>query len=282
MALLSFGRIRTVHALLFGRNPSNEAQNVIVGPAGQLHSADFLLEVNKGNVSGHSLIHKFGNNKSFSTTIQDVWAQTGTLTHLQAAETMNVISSDTVNDISTGSNARVITLEGLDANFNVVTEDVTLLATAVTTTQSFIRVYRMYVKAVGTYGVANVGAITATATTAATVQNNIAIGDGQSGTTHYTIPTGFTGYLIRVSASVDASKTANFHWNMRENADDVTVPFSPKRILHHWEGIITTDLRLLANHVFAAKTDIWVSGDMTSVTGEVDFDYDLLLVADGY
>lgn len=240
---------------------------------------DFLLEVNKGLVPGHSLIHKFGQNLVATTIEQDVWGQGGVMSFLQAAETMDVVSSDTINDISTGDNARTVTIIGLDANFNEISEDITLLATAVTTTQEFIRVYRMYVTGTGTYGATNAGNITATATTEGTVQCNISIDDGQSGTTHLTIPAGYTGYLFRVSITVDSNQACDFHLIKREGADVVAAPFTPYRSIHHWEGISQEGETLGAYHELPEKTDVWFTCKMKQATGEVDVDYDVLLVA---
>lgn len=247
-----------------------------------LRNTDFLIEVNKGKIPGHSLIHKFGQNLLASTTEQDVWGQGGIMTFLQAAETMDVISTDTVNDISTGSNARVVTLFGLDASFNVIEEDVTLLATAVTTAKAFMRVYRMKVKEVGAYGATNAGIITATASAAATVQCDVSIGDGQSGTTHYTVPAGFTAYIVRVSITVNAAQSCDFHLHIREDADIVTSPFSPTRAIHHWEGISQEGEDLKANHVLPEKTDAWFTCEMSAASGEVDVDYDILLIDNSY
>lgn len=248
-----------------------------------LRNTDFLIEVNKGKIPGHSLIHKFGQNLNATTTEQDVWGQGGVMSFLQAAETMDVVSSDTVNDISTGANARVVTVIGLDANFNVIEEDVTLLATPVTTIASFIRVYRMKVKEVGTYGATNLGSITATATTATTIQCNISIGDSQSGTTHYTVPTGYTAFILRISLTVDAAQSCDFHLLVRDDADLVAAPFSPTRVIHHWEGITQEGENLKANHKLLEKTDVWFTCKMTGgASGEVDTDYDILLIDNNY
>jgi len=243
---------------------------------------DFLIEVNKGLVPGHSLIHKFGQNLGASTTEQDVWGQGGILAFLTAAETMDVISTDTTNDISTGNNARTVELTGLDASFNVITETVTLGATAVTTTASFIRVYRMKVVTVGTYGVTNLGTITATASSAGTVQCDVSVGDGQSGTTHYTVPAGFTAYILRISITTDAGKTCGYHLHAREDADTVAAPFAPSKAIHHWEGIAQEGEELKANHILQEKTDVWFTAAMTSGTGLVAVDYDILLIDNTY
>jgi len=244
---------------------------------------DFLIEVNKGLVPGHSLIHKFGHNLAASTTEEDVWGNGGIMTFLQGAETMDVLSSDTVNDISTGGNARTVEIIGVDADFNVVTETVILGATAVTTNATFIRVYRMKVVSVGTYGVNNAGVITATATTAGTVQCDILAGNGQSGTSHYTVPTGFTAFIVRISITVDGAQACDFHLYAREDADVIAAPFAPVRAIHHWEGISQEGEDLKANHVLPAKTDVWFTCKMTGGSpGKVDVDYDILLIDNAY
>lgn len=239
---------------------------------------DFLIEVGKGNVPGHSLVRVNGANSAASTTLQDIWGTGGVKVPLQAAETMDIVSTDTTNDISGGTGANVVRVVGVGATGASQTEDVTLLATVVPTIATFLRVDYIELVSVGTYGGSNLGAITATATTAATVQATMAIGEGRSGQSHYFVPLGFNAQLMRISITVDSNKTADVHMNERAAALDITTPFSPVISRHHWEGINYSEETFKANHLFSELTDIWFACQMTSGTGEVDVDYDILLI----
>ena len=90
-------------------------------------SKNFLDEVNQGNVEGATLIHKFGSNPDVGVTHVDIWEgapSVGSLVWMQTAETMDVVSTDVVNDISTGTGARTVIIIGLDTDFNEIIETV--------------------------------------------------------------------------------------------------------------------------------------------------------------
>ena len=157
---------------------------------------DFLIEVNKGNVAGHTLIHKFGRNALAGTSNEDVRYGGGTLTPLTAATTIEAISAS-ANDTSAGSGARTIKIWGVDINFAEVEATITMNGTTVTTAtaQTFLRVNKARVITTGTYDVANDGDITIRVVSAGATQIVIEAGTGVSQTTHYTIPAGKTGYF---------------------------------------------------------------------------------------
>jgi hypothetical protein len=94
-----------------------------------------------------------------------------------------------------------VLIQGLDASYNVLTETVTLNGqTAVTTTGSFFRINKMIVLTTGT-GLVNAGTIyigtgVVTAGVPATIYNTMPVGLNTSMSFSYTIPAGYTGYLI--------------------------------------------------------------------------------------
>lgn len=239
---------------------------------------DYLIEVNMGHIPGQKMEHWFGDNDAVGTSEEDIWGNGGTLFHLFSAETMDIISTDTTNDISTGSNAREIIIIGLDENFIEMNETVTLTASGNTTTQQFLRVFRMYVTKSGEYGNNNAGKITATASTNATVQSSIEIAEGQSTTTHYTVPAGKTAYMLRTSITMQTGKEVHVHINIRENANDTSIPFTALRKVHHWEGLdVPVQEKFDANHRFKEKTDIWFAGSVTTGSAIIQANYDLLV-----
>lgn len=240
---------------------------------------DFLAEVNFGNVPGYKLVHKFGSNSDVGTTKEDVWEQGGDIPWMIAAETLEVVSSDTTNDISTGDGARSVKITGLDDDFNEIVETIALAATPVTTTNLFRRILTLEVGGVGTYTGANQGDITITGTTSSNVHGKILADEGRSSQTQYTIPANKTGYIIRLSITVETGKTLNINLHNREGADIVVAPFTPSLHLHHWDGLDSpVEERFLANHRLEEKTDIWFDASVPLTSGGVDIDYDLLIV----
>ena len=130
------------------------------------------LEILKGQVPGHTLVHVHGHNAAVGTSFEDVWADSSVMIYLTSAETMNIASTST-NDSSAGTGARTITIEGLDANFNAISETITMNGTTdVVTTLSYIRVLHLGVLTVGST-LENQGDITATGTTTSTTPQDI-------------------------------------------------------------------------------------------------------------
>lgn len=163
---------------------------------------DFFLEVEKGNIDGHTAVRVFGHNADIDNgTTEDVWTAGGTLTPMTSAETMNIVSTSTNDDGSpVGTGARTVLVAGLDGTGAPVSEVVTMNGTTnVLTSNSYLRVRRILVlTADSTATNTNIGIITATASTAATVQCHMAAGVGLSQCIHYTTPLAKTAYLYRI------------------------------------------------------------------------------------
>ena len=170
---------------------------------------DFYLEVSKGNVPKHSRINKYGINPVIdaATAPEDVWYQGGIWTAPLTAKKHNIASSD-VNDTSAGTGARTVFMRGLDANYDVISETVTLNGTSnVATANEYIMIDYMYVATAGSSGTA-AGTITATAQTYGTITHTIPLGYNQGQFAIYQIPAGHKGYVTKITASM-YQKTAN-------------------------------------------------------------------------
>jgi len=247
-------------------------------------SRDFFLDVNQGIINGYSSKNISGEVTGISNTEYDIWEGGGAaadLSWLTAATTLEAISSD-ANDTSAGTGARTIHVYGLDANFAEIDEVITMNGTSATTatTASFIRVNSVEVETVGTYTGSNIGNITIRVSSAGSTQSYISAGEGRDSNTHYTVPAGKTGYVIRISVTMDSNNDVDVHLVRRENADDSTAPVSPTVHTHHWTGIIApVDETPKANHIFPAKSDIWAKGNKsTAGTCSIQVDYDIILV----
>lgn len=162
-----------------------------------------------GLFAGYYIVNKFGRNADVDAA-EDIWDGGGDYTGFPtgSAETITVVSSS-VNDTSSGTGARTLRIYGLDANFALQNEDVTLNGTVgVATVNTYKRVFRAYVLTAGS-GTTNEGTLTVRhTTTTANVFTVIPAGLGQSEVTSYTIPAGYTGFLRRYNASM-ADNTSN-------------------------------------------------------------------------
>jgi len=156
------------------------------------------IALRKNLYDGVSGIDKFGYLPTATTSFKTVWDGDNIYTYPSAATTMNVVSSVGATD-----DGKEITIEGLDANYDVITETVTLggdSAGGTATTQSFLRVYRAYV--------ANGTSVTGTVSIQ---QDGVAYAKilpdyQQTLMAVYTIPRGKVGYLVSGNMSVEKNQ----------------------------------------------------------------------------
>ena len=99
------------------------------------------LDVARDAISNSKIVHKFGANFDIdqATDPESVWSGGGLYpwSALATAQTIYCLSTS-------ASDTAVLTLEGLDSSYHEISETVTLTGTsAVTTTNQFIRVFRM-------------------------------------------------------------------------------------------------------------------------------------------
>ena len=159
----------------------------------------FELQVSRGQIQGHRNITVFGFNPDVDTTQVSVWPLPSLIGFPTAALQMTV-SSTSASDTAAGTGARTIVVQGLDANYNEVTETVTLNGqTAVTMTASLLRVNYAYVATAGSgnsaAGDIYIGTGTVTSGVPATVYDIIKFDYNNTTTGSYTIPAGYTGYV---------------------------------------------------------------------------------------
>jgi len=177
-------------------------------------SEPFDLQVARGQVAFHETQFKFGFNSDIDDSLETVWAEGGLYSYLSAASVLKISSSST-DDTSAGTGARTITISGLDANYDEISESVTLNGqTAVNTTQSFLRVFRMIVDTAGSggqnAGVIYAGTGTVTSGVPANKYGTIAVGDNQTLMCFWTVPRGYTAYLYQIDISMNTEVANKF------------------------------------------------------------------------
>ena len=157
--------------------------------------------VAEGNITDHSFIHKFGAVPALSNgDTGSVWDIDDTVYPWSAFDTAGVVNLD--RDSTSDAN-KVVTVIGLDADYNETQESITLTdASNNTGTVVFKRVFRAFV-ADGTTNVGNIDIQRASTTVA-----RITATKGQTLMAVYTIPAGYTGYLYKGTASAQAGADA--------------------------------------------------------------------------
>jgi len=174
----------------------------------------FYLQVARNQISFHKSNFKFGFNADVDDSLETVWAQGGLYSYLTSASVLKVSSSSTA-DTSAGTGARTVELSGLDTNYDEISETVTLNGqTAVNTTNEFLRINRMVVRSAGSGG-QNAGVIyagTGTVTTGVPANKyaTIAIGDNQTVMALWTVPRGYTAYLLQTDITVATTQNNKY------------------------------------------------------------------------
>ena len=250
--------------------------------------ADFYLEVAKGNVNKHSAVNKFGRNTEIDTTTlpEDIWDAGGEWVAPTIARIHDIASTST-NDSSLDKGMRTVNIQGLDANFDLQSETVVLNGTTnVPTVNSYTRIFRMYGETFGSDST-NLGDITATAQTDATVTAQITTGKGQTLMAIYTIPNGKTGYVTQGFCSMNRAGATSgamigLAFEFRADADQSD---SGWRVA--WEGALSVEgssfinLSYMPIPPFPAKTDLRVRVHYASDNdSDVAAGFDIILVDD--
>lgn len=242
----------------------------------------FDLQVSRGQIQGHRNVTIFGFNPDVDTTQVTVWPLPTQVPFPSAALQMTV-SSTSANDTSAGTGARTIVVQGLDANYNEITETVTLNGqTAVTMAASFFRVNYAYVATAGSGGGAAgdiyIGTGVVTAGVPATVYDIIKFDYNNTTTGSYTIPAGYKGYLSQgLFSAGQTTGSSPVQGRLLTNGPDG---------IHHTAAVTTVN-NGVANYVFEypleipEKTTIEATAIGTNNNNSVSSMFIILLVKEG-
>ena len=209
--------------------------------------SDYGTDVGAGLNTDRSVISKFGESIGVGTGYEPVAIGQVYQTPQASGATALRVKAGNTNDTAAGSGAREVTLEGLDETGAFVTEALATAGTSASsvTTTTWLRVFRAFVSASGTYATAAAGSHAAAIvieTTGGTVWATIdATGfpKGQSQIGVYTIPLGKVGYVreYHLSVSTSGAKTVDFIMFQRQNILEASPPYSGMRAIHELLGI---------------------------------------------
>ena len=241
---------------------------------------DPRLEAAKGAVTSLAVTHKFGANAAVGTTAEDIWNVGGVYPWPTAAETVRIKSGGNAADTAAGVGARAVTIVGLDDSWEEVSEEVATAGASASsaTTALFSRVFRAYVSDAGAYTDNNTAAVDIENTSTAQNLARIDAGIGESASSVYTVPSGKTAYLTGLQVNVESTKSVDVTLWQRPSADVVAAPFGGKLLVSKLTGVSgQARIDFDSYPSFAAKTDIWCSGVITSGTAAVEVSYDLIV-----
>jgi len=217
------------------------------------------IPIATGGVTGYSHINKFGYRSTLATTgFETIWDGAASNYTYQTVGTA-IATSDAA---ASADDTKEVNIQGLDENYNEVSETITIGGGA--STAQFSRVFRARMVSEN-----NDGNVTITTTgTVAYIQEDA----GQTLMAVYTIPAGKTGYLIKLHGTVDKNQDAIFRLVSR---DFGTTVFNVKGQFGVFANSFDYDYPVPL--VFSEKTDIEVRADAGNSMGGGAL-FDIILV----
>jgi len=223
----------------------------------------FGLHVKRGYVQGHEHVHKFGFNTSVTTSATLIWNGGGDYTYPTTAAVLGVVGTSTTDNSQ-------ITVQGVDGDYNELSNIVTLNGTTtVTTSGTFLRAYRAFVS--DDNEPAGDVTITHSGDTVAIVSE----GEGQTLMATYTVPAGYTAYLYQLvfgGAAEVANKFMTVRLRIREPGGIFRTQAKYTTAAQTFEEVMEFPLK------FTEKTDIEITAQASSGTQQASAMFDLLLI----
>ena len=210
---------------------------------------------------------------------------------VSGATTLRIKAGGNANDTAAGSGAREITLEGLDETGAYVTETLATAGASASsaTTVTFMRLFRLFVSASGTY------ATTATGSHAADIDVENGAGGtdwavitvsnfpfSQSEIGVYSVPLGKTAYIKQIGIEIDSTKTPDILLFGREDILDTTAPYPALRVVQSFVGLtgsMNTNYDVPLGP-FPALSDIGFMGIVSTGSAAISVDFTIVLVDD--
>ena len=219
----------------------------------------FDLQVARSQIMGHSVQNIYGYQAAVTTSNIPLWENDAAYVYPVSATSMNLVSSN-AGDTAT------ITINGLNASFKPISEAVVLNGTTpVATVNLFIRVNSMQVSVGSLTNPA--GTITLKDPTNTTTYAQINTGIGRTQMSIFTVPAGYTFYLIRVDCNSSFNgNNANYvtykNYNVSSTGVVTVTQQSPFTAWYHAQRVMP--------RAFAEKTDIQFQFQTSAGTAAVN------------
>ena len=224
----------------------------------------FELQISRSQIQGHSTVNIYGFQSAVTTTQIPLWENATAYTFPSSAVVMTLASS------SASDTAVKITVNGLDASYNVISESVTLNGTTgVNTVNSYLRINSLITNSGNAVG-------TVTAKNGGTTYAQITIGFGRSLMSIYTVPNGYDFYLARVDAnsSFNGNNTNYlFYQNTSVNASGVIITTTKAPFTTNYS------VRRVMPRKYSAKTDLQFLFNTNAGTAAVNVGIEGYLIA---
>jgi hypothetical protein len=245
------------------------------------------LDISRGNVQGVRVIHCFGRNTSIGATFTPVTRSGFYRTpQVSGATALRIKAGGNANDTANGSGARAITLTGINADGELISETIATAGASASaaTSQTFIRLLDAFVSASGTYATqaapSHVGSITIENADGGSDWALISDGSFPRGDTEigvYTVPKGRSAYVQEIRLASNADKKANIVLFKRSGILETVAPYSGMVLLAEFpevSGSLQVDYD--PPLAFPQLTDFGFMASVSSSTVDVSVSFDVI------
>lgn len=253
---------------------------------------EFGFRVVSGQIEGYAVVHKFGHHENVGGTFEPV-TDLGIYEtpQVSGATTLRIKAGGDANDTAAGSGAREIMLFGLDETGAEVTETLATngASASAVTSATFLRLFRVFVSASGTYATASSGSHADTIT----IENGSGGTDwaemevvgfpfAQSEIGVYSVPLGKTAYISQISIEVDGNKTPDVILFQRQGILETSAPYSAMRVVQNFVGLTGTMNEEYDVPIgpFPALTDVGFMAEVGTGSAAVSVDFTIIVVDD--
>ncbi len=279
-----------VKSVLTAKSDSGVFVNITATESNNLRTTDAEngLAIAKGDVTGASFVHKFGNAPDFDSgdgfvTIWDGADDSGinamVYTYSTSADIDRIVSSSNSDTVD-------VEIQGLDTNYDLTVQTVTLTGrTAAVLGTSLVRVFR--IKNVGSTDlVGTVSCYVDSAISGGVVSDKtkvravVTIGHNQTLMAVYTIPNGKTGYMRSWYASASGARRTSAHIVHLE-ARPFGGVFQTKHVSAlQTDGTSQIQHEYIEPQPFAAKTDLEMHANTDVNLAGISAGFDIVLIDD--
>lgn len=240
-----------------------------------LTSAPWFLQVARGKVTGTSFeVRSAYNPDCANNTTESIWVEGGLYPYSSwtAAQKLYVIST------SASDTGQTILIDGLDADYNSITETITTTGTsAVATTKNFLRIHYARITSANT---PNVGEVTFRLTSGVgTVVAHIGAGLGMTKLAQYTVPAGYTAYILYGDATTFRTGSGNIGTLLTMQVRPYGQTFYTAFIAEVVNGYYRSDFTVPLVVTEKSDIDVQVTADGNSTKATCN--YGILLIENG-
>lgn len=212
----------------------------------------FDLQVARGQIDGHSTLNIYGYQPAVAQTFIPLWENATDYTFPVSAITMYLTGTD--------SDTAKVLISGLDANYAMISETVTLNGTTpVATTKQYLRINGMQVTSGNP-----AGAVTLTNNGGATTYAKINAGVGRTQASIFTVPAGYTYFLQRVNIYTSLNGNNYVTYRNKTISSNGVVQLTQQAAFP-----VSYEAMRIMPRPFTEKTDIVLQCKVNSSTGEI-------------